>query len=158
MDSEEDKLLLSLMKVFIAQMDSALKISKIISEHGGEEEMSPDSLVTGLIYRLMVSMNDEEMKESLDFAEDCLHKESSSDEEEEQEGEQEDNYETINEIQSSNENITPRTIKRNTCNCDICVSARVCLANYSTHEIEDELAGKFKDAIDNSCNIHKLNI
>ena len=63
-EMEDDQLLLSLMQVFIAQMDSALKISNIISEHSNEEEMSPDSLVTGLVYRLMISMDDKEMKES----------------------------------------------------------------------------------------------
>ena len=156
MDEEDDKILLSLMKVFIAQMNSALKISKIISEHGDEEEMSPDSLVTGLIYRLMVSMNEEEMKDSLDFAEDCLYKETSSSDEDEEDDEY--NYENMNDLENNNEVIQPRTIKRNTCNCNICAKARACLTNYSTHEIEDELAGKFKDAIDNSCSIHKLNI
>ena len=39
---ENNPLLNSLMLVFLAQMDSALKISKIISEHSEEEEISPD--------------------------------------------------------------------------------------------------------------------
>ena len=58
---DQEKILISLMQVFIAQMDSALKISTIISEHSDEEEMSPDSIITGLVYRLMVSMDEEEM-------------------------------------------------------------------------------------------------
>ena len=79
---EEDKLLTSLMQVFIAQMDSALKISKIISEHSNEEELSPDSLITGLIYRLMVSMDDKELKESMKSAEDLLNESESESESE----------------------------------------------------------------------------
>ena len=81
---DQDKILISLMQVFIAQMDSALKISTIISEHSDEEEMSPDSLVIGLIYRLMISMEEEEMNESMKEAEHILHKESSSEEDEEE--------------------------------------------------------------------------
>ena len=51
-----------------------------------------------------------------------------------------------------------RTKKKNTCNCNICSRARVCIANYSNYEVTDRLAGKFKDAIDKTCSIHKLNI
>ena len=91
---DESQLLLSLMQVFIAQMDSALKISNIISEHSNEEEMSPDSLVTGLVYRLMISMYDNEMKESMEKANHILHEEDSgtsedSNEEEEEKEEEE---------------------------------------------------------------------
>ena len=146
---EDDQLLLSLMQVFIAQMDSALKISNIISEHSNEEEMSPDSLVTGLVYRLMISMDDKEMKESMEKADQILHEEDSensgSDEEEEVKNEEE-------------ENRISRNIKKNTCNCNICAKARACLLNYPSYEVSDQLAQKFKDAIDNTCTIHKLNI
>ena len=146
---DEDKLLTSLMQVFIAQMDSALKISKIISEHSNEEELSPDSLITGLIYRLMVSMNDEELKESMKAAED-LFNESESESESESDEEEPDQL-----IDFHKEN---RTIKKNTCNCNICSRARVCIANYPNYEVTDTLAGKFKDAIDKTCSIHKLDI
>ena len=151
---QECELLTSLVKIYLAQLESAMKISEIISEHGEEEEMSPDAFVTGLIYRLMTSMSEEEMKEALKFAEDCLNKEcsSSSSDEEEKEEKKEEEKEEKEEI------ILSRTIKRNTCNCDICVKARVCLSNYPTYEIKDALAEKFKDAIDNICKIHKFNI
>ena len=144
---DEDKLLTSLMQVFIAQMDSALKISKIISEHSNEEELSPDALITGLIYRLMVSMNDEELKESMKAAEDLFDESDSESESDEEEPDEP--------IVFHNES---RTIKKNTCNCNICSRARVCIANYSNYEVTDRLAGKFKDAIDKTCSIHKLDI
>ena len=145
---EDDQLLLSLMQVFIAQMDSALKISNIISEHSNEEEMSPDSLVTGLVYRLMVSMDDKEMKESMEKADQILHEEDSgnSDSDEEEVKKEEE------------ENRISRNIKKNTCNCNICAKARACLLNYPSYEVSDQLAQQFKDAIDNTCTIHKLNI
>ena len=144
---EEDKLLTSLMQVFIAQMDSALKISKIISEHSKEEELSPDSLITGLVYRLMISMDDKELKDSMRAAEyllNCSDSDSDSDEEE------------MKVLIEPNKEI--RSIKKNTCNCNICSRARACLLNYSTYGTNDQLAQKFKDSIDNTCNIHRLNI
>jgi len=153
-EMEDDQLLLSLMQVFIAQMDSALKISNIISEHSNEEEMSPDSLVTGLVYRLMVSMDDKEMKESMEKADQLLHEEDSgtSDSEEEKEKEEKE------EEEEKEENRISRNIKKNTCNCNICAKARACLLNYPSYEVSDQLAQQFKDAIDNTCTIHKLNI
>ena len=152
---DQDKILISLMQVFIAQMDSALKISTIISEHSDEEEMSPDSLVIGLIYRLMISMEEEEMNESMKEAEHILHKESSSEEDEEElyEDETEETEGTDETVETK-----PRRIKTNTCNCNICAKARACILNYQTYEVNDQLAQKFKDAIDNTCRIHKLQI
>jgi len=147
---ETDQLLISLMQVFIAQMDSALKISTIISEHSNEEEMSPDSLVIGLIYRLMISMEDEEMNESMEKAKNILNKESSS--------EDELSEDELNESESIHEEdeIQPRMIQTNNCNCNICAKARACILNYRNYEVNDQLAQKFKDAIDNTCKVHKL--
>ena len=158
---DQDKILISLMQVFIAQMDSALKISTIISEHSDEEEMSPDSLVIGLIYRLMISMEEEEMNESMKEAEHILHKESSSEEDEDELYEDETvETEETDETDETDETVEtkPRRIRTNTCNCNICAKARACILNYQTYEVNDQLAQKFKDAIDNTCRIHKLQI
>ena len=156
---DENKLVSDLLRVYLAQSDSALKISKVISEHSDEDGISPDSFVTGLIYRLMISMDDEEMKESLNFADEVLTKEtSSSDEDDEEE------YDIIDETYNTMEHdygdkvILSRKITKNTCNCDICAKARACLINYPTFEAEGKLAQMFKDAIDNTMIIHKLNI
>ena len=56
-----DELFDGIMKTFLAQLDSSLKISKIISEHGGEGELSEDSIISGLVYRLMTPMENEEI-------------------------------------------------------------------------------------------------
>ena len=154
---DEHSLLTNIMKVYLAQTDSALQISKIISEHWGEEEMSPDSFIIGLIYRSMVSMNEKEMEESLKVADDILKETSSSEDYEEIDEEEEIIFETM-EHEIGDKVILSRKIKTNTCNCDICAKARACLINYPTFEAKDELAQKFKDAIDNSLKIHKLNI
>ena len=145
---DETKIVTDLLKIFIAQTESALKISEIISTHGTEEEISPDSFVTGLIYRSMISMDEEEMKDSLKFADEVLTKEISSSDEE---------YDIIDETYGAKEKLS-RKIFKNTCNCDICVNARVCLINYPTFEVDGKLAQMFKDAIDNTLSIHKLNI
>ena len=57
----ENDLLDSIVKAYFAQINSALKISEIVSSHGGEEELSPDSIIIGLIYRLMVPMTNENL-------------------------------------------------------------------------------------------------
>jgi len=145
---DETKIVTDLLKIFIAQTESALNISEIISTHGMEEDISPDSFVTGLIYRSMVSMDEEEMKASLKFADEVLTKETSSSDEE---------YDIIDETYDTKETLSRKIIK-NTCNCDICVKARVCLINYQTFEVDGQLSQMFKDAIDNTMTIHKLNI
>ena len=155
---DENNLVSDLLRIYIAQTDSALKISKVISEHSGEEGISPDAFVTGLIYRSMISMDEEEMKDSLNFADEVLTKETSSSDDEEEE------YDIIDETYNTMEHdygdkvILSRKITKNTCNCDICAKARVCLINYPTFEADGKLAQMFKDAIDNTMIIHKLNI
>jgi hypothetical protein len=157
---DENKLVSDLLRIYLAQTDSALKISEIISKHSGGEGISPDAFVTGLIYRSMISMDDEEMKASLQFADEVLTEEISSSEEEYDEEE----YDIIDETYDTmvheygDKVILSRKITRNTCNCDICAKARACLINYPTYEVDGKLAQMFKDAIDNTMIIHKLNI
>ena len=153
-----ENILESLMQIFIAQMDSALKISNIISEHSNEEEMSPDSMITGLVYRLMISMDDKEMKESMDIANGLLNGESDEESEEGEGGEEEEEEFDEEFDESILVNKKPRIIKKNTCNCNICAKARACLINYETYEVSDDLANRFKNAIDKTCSIHKINI
>ena len=146
------------MQVFIAQMDSALKISNIISEHSDEEDMSPDSIVTGLVYRLMITMNDKEMKESMDLAKSIMNDDDEDEEDDEEGYSDEDDEEGYDEGGNNEEIKISRNITKNTCNCNICARARACLINYPTYEASDQLAQKFKDAIDKTCGIHKINI
>ena len=86
---EGDKIFYDLMKVYLAQMDSALKISNIIYEHSGEERkekgLTGDDIICGLIYRLMIPMTKEEIEESLSNAGNILDTECSESEEEEEE-------------------------------------------------------------------------
>jgi len=154
---DENKLVSDLLRIYLAQTDSALKISGIISEHSGDEGISPDAFVTGLIYRSMTSMNDEEMKDSLHFADEVLTKETSSSDEDEEYDIIDETYDTM-EHDYGDKVILSRKIKKNTCNCDICAKARACLINYPTFEADGKLAQMFKDAIDNTLIIHKLNI
>ncbi len=148
LEAQEEKLITSLMTTFIAQMDSALRISKIISEHSEEDELSVDSIILGLVYRLMVPMKNNEIKESMDFATELVNGTSSDEDEDEDEDE---------EGSPTQEDITfNRKVKTNNCNCDICSKARVCLINYDTFEITDPLAEKFKNAIQKTCDNHKI--
>jgi len=138
----------TLMTSFLAQMDSSLEISKVVSEHGDEKKISEDSIVCGLIYRLMNPMTDEEVKKSLEKSKDIYE-------------------ELVNDdCESSDEEIEGidigslelRKVKYNNCNCDICMGVRISLLNYKNHEPKDNLEMMFKGAIDNACEKGKLYI
>ena len=142
----------TVMTSFLAQMESSLKISKIVSEHGGESELSEDSIVSGLVYRLMTPMSEEELSRSIaagkNIYEDILKDES------EEEGSEEE--EEIEEVDMNS--LELRKVKTNNCNCDICMGVRVSLLNYKNHEPKDNLELMFKNAIDKACEKCKLYI
>lgn len=134
-----------LMRVFIAQMESSMKISKIISKHFKEEKLSPDSVVIGLVYRLLYPMTNEEIKTSMERAEEIMNSETSDSEEEELE-------------ESEGEEKEMKKVKQPFCNCDICMKARLSLINYESHESYEPLTIMFKNAIDKACEVNKLTI
>ena len=156
---EGDKIFYDLMKVYLAQMDSALKISNIIYEHSDREEgLTGDDIICGLIYRLMIPMTKEEIEESLSNAGNILDTECSESDEEELYEKLDDNldYDSIEE-QYEKPKISHK-IKSNQCNCEICSQVRVCLLNYKSFEPGDQLAQKFKDSIEHTCSEHKIYI
>ena len=65
-----DSVLEPLIKSFLAQMDSAMKVSELISQHDGSEEITVDHLITGLVYRLMVPLTNEEADTALETAQE----------------------------------------------------------------------------------------
>ena len=134
----ENNLLNSLMKAYLGQISSALQIAEIISEHNNEEKLSTDSLITGLVYRLMVPMEDNEVTEYLDKAEEII--------DDILNGNRESSDDSYSSGEESEEEIKSK-IKTNHCNCDICSKARVCLINFNDYEVNDDLARIFKDSI-----------
>lgn len=156
MEGEQDKLFYDIMKAYLAQMDSALKISNIVYEHSGErkeEGLTGDDIICGLIYRLMIPMTKEEIEESLSNAGNILDIECS---ESEEELDDKLDYDNIEE-QYEKPNISHK-IKSNQCNCEVCSQVRVCLLNYKSFEPADQLAQKFKDSIEHTCSEHKIYI
>lgn len=153
-----NELLDNMMTAFIAQMDSAMEIAKKVSEHCGEEEISPDSLIAGLVYRLMIPMSNQEMVQSLAKANEIM-----DDEQEDEEDEDEDydfgNGDVTPETNDHGDRvIVSRKVKRNNCECDVCKKVRECFDKFYDHETNDQLAQMFKDAIKNACDIHNLTI
>ena len=133
-----DQAIHNIIKVYIAQMNSSMKISKIMCEHSdNNNELTGDHVICGLIYRLMVPMTDEDMTDSLDKADDILNGEDSSDEEEE---------ELCYEISKDR-----RQLKTNTCECDICSKIRECVQGYESFETYDSMATRFKNSIKETC-------
>ena len=145
---EQDKLFYDMIKVYLAQMDSAVKISSIVCEHSDREDkkLTGDDIICGLVYRLMVPMSQEEIQQSMTKA-DSILEESESEEEE---------YDTIEETYEIP--TVSRKIKSNQCNCDICSQVRICLCNYNQYEPNDQLAVRFKNSISETCEKHKIYI
>ena len=85
---KQDEAIHNIIKVYLAQMDSAVHISKILCEHSDDNDLTGDHIICGLIYRLMVPMTDDHMTESLTNADNILNglDESESDESDEEEG------------------------------------------------------------------------
>jgi hypothetical protein len=150
-DLTQDKLFMDLMTAYLAQMDSAVRISKTLCDHYEEKdkELSGDDIICGLIYRLMIPMEQDEMDKSLGNAKEIL---SGDEEEEDDEGD----YDEIEEIYEKPE--ISRKIKTNSCECGVCSKVRECLINYKSYEPNDQLAQKFKDSIQETCDKYKIYI
>ena len=144
----------NIIKVYVAQTHSAVKISEIICEHSDRDVMTGHDIICGLVYRLIVPMTEEEISEAMEKAEHILN---GSDEESEdyeifEEDTEEDNEDTESLVGGS------RKIQSNHCNCDVCAKMRVCLLNYHTFEPADPMAMKFKNSIEDTCQKHNIHI
>jgi len=148
----DNQLFLNLMKSYLAQIDSAMKISSILNEHSEDKELTADDIICGLVYRLMVPMTQEEIDQSLNNADEILNDVDENIEEEYIEEEYDDIEETYEKPTIS------RKIKTNNCNCEICSKVRLCLINYKNYEPIDNLSLKFKDSITETCDKHKIYI
>lgn len=137
-NKEQENILLAV----LANNISAMKISKILCEHSQNDILTTDMVVSGLIYRLMTPMTDDELKRSIDEAESVLYAESSEDEEE---------IETVDEPIREK-----RNIKYNSCNCDICMQCRICLLNFKDFIPKDPLGDIVKNSICETCEKYNL--
>jgi len=142
---EMDQAAYDMIKVYVAQTQSAVKISETVCEHSNRNELTGDDIICGLIYRLMTPMTDTEMAECMNQADNLMNDNSSSEEEEEE----------INEKELL-DNSRWRKLTCNNCNCDICCTVRVCLLNYKDYEPNDILADRFKNSINETCDKYKL--
>ena len=146
MNESIDDVSQNIMTAYVAQMESAIKISQILSEHNNDsDELSGDDIICGLIYRLMIPMSNSEMVESLEEAKKIMNPEESSSDEE---------YDSIEETYEKPE--MSRKIKTNSCDCNVCYKVRECLIHFKDYEPKDVLAQRFKDSINETCEIHKI--
>ena len=151
-DVKQDEAIYNMTKVYLAQIESAMKISKILCEHSEEKELTGDHIICGLIYRLMVPMTDGEMLESLDNADHLLNDTDSDEDsdEEEYESDEEDFYIEISDKK--------RPLKMNNCSCDICVKCRECVSGYESYETYDPMVIRFKESIKITCDKYNIYI
>jgi len=147
--SKQDEAIYNMTKVYLAQIDSAMKISKILCEHSEENILSGDHIICGLIYRLMVPMNDGEMLDSLDKADHLLNDTDSGEESDESDEEEDFNIEISDK---------KRSLKMNNCNCDICVKCRECVSGYESYETYDPMVTRFKESIKITCDKYNIYI
>ena len=155
MDSEYE-LVAPLIQAYLSQVSSAMKVSDVLAKHDNSEEITPDHLIGGLVYRLMVSMTETELHESIDTAKEIMDKLEQTDSEDSDYDELDECYN--DQMIHTHHTEVPRKLKPPKCNCDICSHLRVCLLNYKDYECNDELAQRFKDSIDVACEKHKIYI
>ena len=140
----------NIIKVYVAQTHSAVKISETVCEHSDRDVMTGHDIICGLVYRLMVPMTAQEISEAMEKAEHILN---GSDEESE-------DYEIVEE-DTDNAGLQKGgscKIQSNHCNCDVCAKMRACLLNYNSFEPADPMAMKFKNSIEDTCKKHNIHI
>ena len=143
---------MNILKCFIAQMDSAMKIAGIVADHSNTKILDGDNVIAGLVYRLMNPMSDEEMYASLNKANEIMNNSDSDYDSEEEEEFLEEGNKYDDELKDK----SWRKIKTNNCECDVCKRVRECLQGYHSYETYEPLTTKFKDAIKSTCETHKI--
>jgi len=143
----EDKIYetqMQMIKILIANTSSAMKISKIMCDHSNTDVLTGDHIICGLIYRLMVPMTDDEIRESLETADDIMDGSTSNEEDEE-----------VDIVDDDNENIEiRRQVKPNECECEICKKIGECMSTFNEYTPIDELGDKFKNSIIVTCDTY----
>ncbi len=142
-----DEQILPLLKSFLGQINSAMKVSELIANHASSDEITVDHLIIGLVYRLMVPMTNTEITEALESAEQLLDKLDNTD--------SDDEYDNVSECYDKID-FGYRKVIPPICNCSVCMKARINLLNYKNHDCSDPLSQKFKDAIETCCIKHKI--
>ena len=143
MDQRIESAQMNILKCYIAQMDSGMKIASIIADHSEDKILDGDCVIAGLVYRLMTPMENTEMMDSLNKANDIMNSDSDSDYDSEEEAELEEESKKYD-IELKDKKW--RKIKTNNCQCDICSKVRECLDKYKTYETYDPMVTKFKDS------------
>jgi hypothetical protein len=133
---------LSLIQVILANTSSAIKISKVLCEHSDDKIMKADEIICGLIYRLMIPMENQEIMDSMNEAESLMYDDDDDDDDDDDEQDIVDDMIDLNK---------ERKVKCNHCNCEICSQVRVCLLNFNDYLPKDELGDKFKCSIIETC-------
>ena len=97
---------------------------------GSKITLDGDCVISGLVYRLMTPMDNEEMMDSLNKANDIMNGDSDSDYDSRRRNFKEESK--IYDIELKDRSW--RNIKKNTCDCDVCSRVRECLDKYKTYE------------------------
>tara|TARA_B110000971_G_scaffold221490_2_gene268854 strand:- start:2087 stop:2557 length:471 start_codon:yes stop_codon:yes gene_type:complete len=152
MNDNIEKAQANLIQVILANTTSAMNISSILCEHSSDKILKSDEVICGLIYRLMIPMTDDEIRDSMSIAESLMYEESSDDDDDVDDVDDVDDDDVDDDIVV--DECQSRSIRTNNCNCDICSQVRVCLCNFKDYLPKDELGDKFKESILTTCLTH----
>ena len=117
-----------LIQCYTAQLVAGVDLAAELASHRGTP-VTEDDLIAALIVRLQVPMTTGEMDTCLRAAADVL---ASSESESESESEAEAESESESELDAVPG--AERPLRLPTCNCDTCMQARVCYANFEAVE------------------------
>ena len=140
---------MNILKVHIANVKSAMKISELLCEHDKSKKILPDHIIAGLIYRLIIPMESDDMNDSLNFANKLfndIENDNLSDDSDDS-----DDIDDSDEEKFDEEKLIEKKIKRYTCNCKICQNTNECLDKFINFETFEPLVSKFKDSIIHTC-------
>ena len=156
MNDNIEKAQANLIQVILANTTSAMNISSILCEHSSDKILKSDEVICGLIYRLMIPMTDDEIRDSMSIAESLMYEESSDDDDDVDDVDDVDDDDVDDDVDDDIvvDECQSRSIRTNNCNCDICSQVRVCLCNFKDYLPKDELGDKFKESILTTCLTH----
>jgi len=147
MDDELNKEQLTFIQVILANTSSAMKISNILCDHSDDKILKADEIICGLIYRLMIPMENQEIMDSMNEAESLMY-DDDNDDDNDDDDDDDDEQDIVDDMIDLNKE---RKVKCNHCNCEICSQVRVCLLNFNDYLPKDELGDKFKCSIIETC-------
>jgi hypothetical protein len=144
-----------MLQALLGSTTSSMRVAATLAEHRGGAVSKVD-MVAGLLYRLMTPMTDEELTQSLadgQNLERIVIEPVHGDSDETSEDEDEDAAPEPEKL-----DIGPRELSISTysCNCTVCMQARVCIQNYKDFVPSDQSTALMHRGLQQSMTEHQV--